>query len=372
MLSARMTTPSDLRDLVRIDGRPLRVMQVMAGGKAGGAETFFVNLVLALHRAGLDQLAVIRSNLGRSFALRSGGVVPVELPFGRWLDFTTVPVLRRQMRIYQPDIVMTWMNRASALCPTGDFLRLARLGGYYKIKNYRRCDHLICITPDLVEHVVAEGWPRDRVHLVPNFADLEAGDPVPRGSFDTPEDGPLLLTLGRLHGAKGIDVLLRALKIETRPYLWIAGEGPQRAELETLAERLGVADRVRFLGWREDRGALLAAADVCVFPSRYEPFGTVTLEAWASRRPLVAAASAGPAWLLRDGEDGLLVPIDDANALAAAVGRVLDDAGLRDRLAATGRRRYEEDFTEAAGVRRYLRLFQELLAVRNAARGAKP
>jgi len=360
----------DLRQLVAYRGRPLRVMQVMAGGKSGGAETFFVSLVLALHRAGLDQLAVIRGNLGRSFALRNGGMVPVELPFGRWLDFTTVPVLRRQIRIYQPDIVMTWMNRASALCPRGEFLRLARLGGYYKIKNYRRCDHLICNTPDLVEHVVAEGWPRDRAHVIPNFSHLEATDAVPRSSLDTPEDAPLLVALGRLHPAKALDILLRALTIETRAYLWIAGEGPLRGELEALAQDLGVAQRVRFLGWREDRGALLAAADVCVFPSRSEPFGTVILDAWASRRPLVAAASAGPRWLVRDGEDGLLVPIEDATALAAAIARVLDDAGLRDRLVAAGRRRYEEGFTEAACVTRYLRLFQELLAARNAARGA--
>jgi len=345
-------------------------MQVMAGGKTGGAEAFFVSLVLALHRAGLDQLAVIRSNLGRSFALRNGGVVPVELPFGRWLDFTTVPVLRREIRVYRPDIVMTWMNRASALCPKGDFLRLARLGGYYKIKNYRRCDHLICNTPDLVEHVVAEGWPRDRVHAILNFTRLEASDPVPRSDLDTPEDAPLLVALGRLHPAKALDVLLHALTIETRPYLWIAGEGPLRGDLEALAENLGVAHRVRFLGWREDRAALLAAADVCVFPSRFEPFGTVILDAWAGRCPLVTAASAGPRWLVRDGEDAVLVPVDDVHALAAAIAAVLDDGDLRDRLIAAGRRRYEEEFTETACVKRYLELYQELLRARYAAQGA--
>lgn len=362
-----MTGDPDARALVSYQGRPLRVMQVMAGGKTGGAETLFVNLVLALHRVGLDQLAVIRTNLGRSFALRQGGVAPIELPFGRWLDFTTVPVLRRQIRIYQPDVVLTWMNRASALCPKGDFLRVARLGGYYKIKNYRRCDHLICITPDLVEHVVAAGWPRARAHYIPNFARLESAAPVPRSGLDTPDDAPLLLALGRLHEAKGLDVLLRALAIESRPYLWIAGDGPLRGALERLAEELGVANRVRFLGWREDRGALLAAADVCVFPSRYEPFGTVTLEAWAGRRPLVAAAAAGPRGVVRDGDDGLLVPVDDPDALAAALGRVLDDADLRARLVAAGRRRYDAEFSEAASVRRYLRLFQDLLAARDAA-----
>lgn len=193
------------------NGRTLRVMQVMAGAREGGAETFFVSLVLALHRAGLDQLVVIRENLGRSMALRNGGIVPIELPFGRWIDFTTVPNLRRQAKIYQPDIVLTWLNRASALFPAGDFLRLARLGGFYKLKNYRRCDHLFCITPDLVEHVVTHGWPRARAHYVPNFAAVADAPPVSRARFDTPEDATVLLALGRLHDAKAIDVLLEAL-----------------------------------------------------------------------------------------------------------------------------------------------------------------
>ncbi len=346
------------------NGEPLRVMQVMAGGHEGGAETFFVSLAAALHRAGLDQLVVIRRNLARSMALRRDGIEPVELPFGRWFDFHTVPVLRRQAKIYQPHVVMTWMNRASGAFPRGDFLRLARLGGFYNLKYYRRCDHLIGITPGIVEHVVARGWPRARAHYLPNFAAVGEAKPVARDRLDTPADAPLLLALGRLHQVKAIDVLLQALTLETRPYLWVAGDGPLRAELQTLARKLGVAERVRFLGWRDDRDALFAAADICVFPSRYEPHGTVTMEAWGHRTPLVAAASAGPAAYVRDGEDGLLVPIDDAPALAAAIGRVIDEPVLADRLAEGGWRRYQADYTEEACVTNYLELFERLLAER--------
>ncbi len=349
---------------VTFQGQPLRVMQVMAGAREGGAETFFLSLVLALHRAGLDQRVVIRRNPTRSLALRQGGIEPVELRFGRWFDFRTVPVLRRQARIYRPHVVMTWMNRASGAFPRGDFLRLARLGGFYDTKYYRRCDHLIGITPGLVEHLVAQGWPRARAHYLPNFAAVGEANPVARERLDTPAAAPLLLALGRLHQAKAIDVLLRALTLETRPYLWVAGDGPLRAELQTLAGELGVAERVRFLGWRDDRDALFGAADICVFPSRYEPHGTVTMEAWGHRTPLVAAASAGPAAYVRDGEDGLLVPTDDAPALAAAIGRVIDEPALAARLVAGGWRRHQDEFTEAACVARYLQLFQKLLAAR--------
>ena len=159
-------------------------------------------------------------------------------------------------------------------------------------------------------------------------------------------------------------MLLQALTIETRAYLWIAGDGPLRAELQTLARELGVAERVRFLGWRDDRDALFAAADICVFPSRYEPHGTVTMEAWGHRTPLVAAASKGPAAYVRDGEDGLLVPTDDAPALAAAIGRVIDQPALADRLTEGGWRRYRAEYTEEACVAGYLDLFERLLAER--------
>ncbi len=343
----------------------MRVMQVLAGAPEGGAETFFVTLVGALARAGLDQRAVIRRNPRRAESLRHAGVPTRQLRFGGPLDMRTSFGLREIVRDYRPDIVFTWMSRASGKMPSGDFAHVARLGGYYDLKYFRNCDHLFCIIPGIVEHCVKTGWPRERVHYMPNFANLQRDGVVNRGDFDTPEDAVLLLALGRLHQAKAIDVLLEALTLEQRPYLWLAGEGRLRGELEELAQRLGVAERVRFLGWRDDRGALLEAADICVFPSRYEPFGTVSLEAWAARRPLVAAAASGPAELVKPEEDALLVPIDDATALAQAITRVIDEPGLGDRLVAAGSRRYEQDFTEAACVDRYLKMFERIMIERN-------
>ena len=358
--------------LLAPDGHPLRVMQVMAGGPQGGAETFFVSLVLALHRAGLDQSVVIRENLARAVALTAGGVQAIELRFGRWTDFTTVPALKRVTAAYRPHVVMTWMNRAGAMFPRGDFLRLARHGGHYKLKNYRRCDHLLCITPGIIDHVAAHGWPRARAHYVPNFAAVGNAPPVARAALETPEDATVLLALGRLHEVKAFDVLLRSLTMETRPYLWLAGEGPLEDELREMATGLGLDGRVRFLGWRQDRDALFGAADICVFPSRYEPHGTVTMEAWGHGRPLVAAAADGPATFVRDGADGLLVPTDDAPALAAAISRVIDEPGLAARLVEAGRARYAAEFTEEACVANYLALFRRLLEARAAEQGGGP
>jgi len=340
----------------------MKVMQVMAGAEDGGAETFFVSLAGALARAGLEQRAVIRRNPRRAEQLRRAGLEPLELPFGGRFDFTTRAGLKRDIARFRPDIVLSWMSRASSLIPKGEFLHLARLGNYYKLKHFRNCDHLLCITPKIADYCVENGWPRDRVHYMPNFASLQAVPPLDRASLETPADAPLLLALSRLHPSKGLDTLLQALAREPRAWLWLAGEGPQRESLQRQARDLGVAGRVRFLGWRSDRAALLAACDIVVFPSRYEPFGTVSLEAWGYRRPLVAAASDGPAGLVRDEVDALLVPIDDVAALATAITRLIADRALAQRLAAAGAARYETDFTEEACVRRYLDLFERLLS----------
>ncbi len=367
---AAMTQTQPRLTEMDVGAPPVRVMQVIAGAPHGGAETQYVNLVLALNRAGLDQRAVIRRNSLRAAALRSGGVEPLELSFGRWTDFATVPALKREIAAYRPDIVLTWMNRASRMLPAGNFLRLGRLGGYYDLKYYRRCDHLICNTQDIVEHVVRAGWPRARAHVMLNFAPVREMPAVSRAALNTPEDATVVVALGRLHKAKAFDTLLQALAVERRLYLWLAGEGPLRRELESLAGTLGIADRVRFLGWRDDREALLAAADMCIVPSRFEPFGSVVMEAWAHRLPLVATASAGPAAVVRDGEDGLLVPIDEVAAMAASLTRIIDEPGLGPRLVEAGWQRYQAEFTESAAVGRWFDLFRQLSATHAGARAA--
>jgi len=111
----------------------MRVLQVMAGAEFGGAEAFFTRLILALDRAGLDQRVVIRGIWARAQDLRNGGIEPVELPFGGLLDWRTPRVLKRQIKVYRPDVVLTWMNRATRMCPKGDFVHVGRRGGYYDL-----------------------------------------------------------------------------------------------------------------------------------------------------------------------------------------------------------------------------------------------
>lgn len=341
-------------------------MQALGSGRPGGAENMFTRLCLGLHAAGLEQKVLARFNADRYAALRAGGIEPLDLPFGGLFDWRTGPGFCRAIADFAPDVVLTWMNRATRFCPARvrnhPFVHVARMGGYYDMKYYRHCDHLIGNTRDIRDYFIREGWPAARAHYLPNFIDARPAPAADRAALETPADAPLILALGRLHGNKAFDVLLQAVADLPGVWLWLAGSGPEELNLKSLAARLDIGGRVRFLGWRNDIAALLAASTVLAVPSRHEPLGNVVLEGWAHGVPVVAAEAVGPAALIHQGEDGLLVPVDDADALAAAFRRVLDSADLRRHLVAGGKARYEAEFTEQAVCSRYMDFFAQVTA----------
>jgi glycosyltransferase involved in cell wall biosynthesis len=335
------------------------VAQIMAGAPEGGAELFFERLSMALHRAGDSVLPVVRRDAGRVVRLRAAGLAPAELGFGGALDVLTGARLRGVLRRFAPRVAVAWMGRAARFAPRGEWVLVGRLGGYYDLSRFRRCDHLVANTRGLAAWVVAQGWPGARVHHLPNFVpDLAGAAAWSRGTagpgrlagapgrLAVPEGVPVVLALGRLHRNKGFDVLVRAMRELPGVHAVIAGEGPERAALERLARDEGVAGRVHLPGWTQDGAGLLAACDVLVCPSRQEPLGNVVLEAFSAARPVVAAAAAGPAGLIEDRRTGLLVAVEDERALAGAIGAVLGDRVLAARLAAGGRAEFERVHAE--------------------------
>ena len=317
---------------------------MMAGLEGGGAELFFERLSIALHGTGDAVLAATRPVPARLGRLRAGGLAPLALPFGGALDWRTGGALRRACRQFRPEIAIAWMGRAARFAPSGDWVLAARLGGYYDLARFRRCSELIANTAPLADWMVREGWPASRVHHLPNFSPDPTGTRPER--LGVASSTPLVLALGRLHANKGFDVLIRALARVPRAVLVIAGDGPERATLEAHARDAGVAARVRWPGWRDDGAALLAGADLFVCPSRHEPLGNVVMEAMASARPIVAAASEGPAALLASDRTGLLVPVDDDAALADAIAALLDDPARAARLATAARAEWETAHAE--------------------------
>jgi len=339
----------------------MRVLQVMAGQHHGGAETAFVDTVIALHKSGLQQEVIIRKNASCSAILKAHNLPVLELPFRKLFDFTTRKSISSKINLFQPDIVQTWMNRASSFCPAGGFIQIGWFGGYYQAKNYQNCQYLVGVTPDICQHQEALGWPKSKVKVLRTFSHQERSSPLKRSLFETPEEAPLLLALARLHSKKGLDILLNALVQIPTAYLWIAGDGPLEKQLKELTRTLGLNDRVRFLGWRNDRAALLATADICVFPSRYEPFGTVMAEAWAHQIPLIAAASQGPKAHIINEVNGLLVPIDNVEELIKSIQKVIRQPDLKASLIQGGLDTFNKDFTEQAIVNSYKMFYQQIL-----------
>ena len=328
----------------------------MAGAPHGGAELFFERLATAQHGAGDQVLPVIRADAERT--ARLAPLQPVQLPFGGMLDVLTRPRLAAALHDFAPRVVVAWMNRAARFVPRGDWVLAGRLGGFYDLKYYRRCDHLVGNTRGLVRWMVAQGWPASRAHYLPNFVpDIQGAAPERCG---VPPRRKLVLALGRLHRNKAFDVLVRALPALPGVHAVIAGEGPELAALQALAAQCGVADRVVFPGWRQDTASLLAGCDALACPSRHEPLGNVVVEAFAASRPVVAAASDGPRELIRSGEEGLLVPVDDVEALATSLGLVLSSPNFAAGLATAGRARFEAEFAPAPALAQWRDFLQRV------------
>jgi glycosyltransferase involved in cell wall biosynthesis len=211
----------------------------------------------------------------------------------------------------------------------------------------------------IVAYLRQQGWSQSQTHYLPNFVDATRMPAIGRGELATPEDAPVLLALGRLHPVKGFDILLAALAAVPGAYLWLAGEGPERSRLEQQANALGIASRIRFLGWREDTAALLAAADLLICPSRHEPLGNVLIEAWAQGVAVIAADAEGPRELIRPGIDGLLVPRDNVDALADTIRLLLASDAARDALAQAGYESYSRQFSEQMVVAAYQAFFDK-------------
>ncbi|HTF33026.1 MAG TPA: glycosyltransferase [Myxococcota bacterium] len=199
-----------------------------------------------------------------------------------------------------------------------------------------------------VRHVGRRALPRSRV--IANGIDPEELD---RAAAHAPDPAPpvllgdafRVLVPATLERRKGQDILLEAVAALAKRasrmapvHAWLAGEGALRGVLETKARRLGVAERIHFLGHRSDVFALMRCADVVALPSRFEGHPLALLEAMALGKAVVASAVGGVPETVRDGETGLLVPRGDARALACALERLRADGALRTRLGAAAAR----------------------------------
>jgi len=209
---------------------------------------------------------------------------------------------------------------------------------------------------------------RDRCHVIPygiDTAQFEQCSPDAVRSVRERLGDRLVISVGRLVYYKGFDVLIRAMA-DVRGKLVIVGEGPLRGELQSLAARLGVTDKVVFAGEINNAGVMpyYHAADLFALASvaRSEAFGIVQIEAMAAGIPVVnTSLDSGVPFVSLAGESGLTVPPGDAPALAAAINRLLDDQSLRQSLGQAGVRRARREFSLDTMLRRTLSLYEGVI-----------
>jgi glycosyltransferase involved in cell wall biosynthesis len=231
---------------------------------------------------------------------------------------------------------------------------LARRYGPIQDRFLQRAERIVVSSPVLAMTAAALRPYRDRVVVIPFGVDP---DEWPTNDRDTEairarHPGPIVLFLGRLVWYKGVDVLIEAMA-SVDATLVVAGDGPERSRLESLARGRNLAHKVRFVGevTNTQRASYHRAADVFVLPSvsRAETFGIAMLEAMSLATPVISThLGTGTSWVNRSGETGLVVPPRDPRALATAVTLLLDDHDLRLRLGAGAAGRARHRFSKAA------------------------
>ncbi len=337
----------------------MRIVQALGSSGRGGAERFFTRLVKAIHTRNIPQALIARRNAWATEQLSNAGIPLQTAWFGGKLDLVTRAKYRRTLQTLHATVAINWMPHAAAACPSGPWVKVARLGKCYPLDAFASCDHLIANSPRIAAHIEAQGWPGSRITTISNFVPEIKAAPARRAAFNTPEDAPLILWLGRMARDKGPDLVVRALAETPQAYLWMAGAGPDEDEVKKLSAQVGVSGRIRFLGWRDDIHPLLRAADIFVRSSRSEGLGNV-LEAWANWLPVISTRSADTDRVIADGETGLLAAKEDPAALASALNSLISNRDLAQRLAAAGRSYFQAHFTEEPVVAMYLDLCRRL------------
>ncbi|QGP90950.1 D-inositol-3-phosphate glycosyltransferase [Neomoorella glycerini] len=223
-----------------------------------------------------------------------------------------------------------------------------------------RADRVICCSRYMEGEIRRLFRPRAGIKVIPNAV-------RPIKVVTNPRPGQNILFIGRLVVEKGVQVLLEAMARLRHLYpearLIIAGAGPYAGELQALAARLGMAGQVEFTGFVSEavRNQLLASSQVAVFPSLYEPFGIVALEAMAAGVPVIVSRTGGLAEVVEDGVTGLCFNPGDVAGLERCLVTIFQDPERARELSRRARARVDQDYTWAAVARQTLTLYQELL-----------
>jgi glycosyltransferase involved in cell wall biosynthesis len=345
----------------------VKVLHIHRIGGIGGSERHLLTLLPALAERGVDVSFLGLDDPSREpDPFYAALAVPYErVSAPRDVDPLLAARVRRVTR--KADLVHTHLVHADVYGALGarrlvstkhnDDPFRAGLFRYVERTLARRASRIVAITHALARFQVEQvGLPAEKVEVIHYGLDDLPPAWGANPPSDVPDDAQVLLAVCRLEPQKGVDVAIRALPTvrerHPRAQLVVLGEGPQRPELEQLAGALEVP--VHLPGRVPDVAAWLGRADLLVHPARWEGFGLALLEAMLASLPVVATNVSSIPEIVADGQTGILVPPDDASALAHAIARVLEAPGT---YGVAGLARAREEFSVARMADRTLSVY---------------
>ena len=368
----------------------MKVLHLQRIGGIGGSERHVLELLPALRARGIDARFLGLDDTSAAPEPFYEALAATDTPFERLacprdLDPRLARRTASRVRRFRPDLVHTHLVHADVYGALAAARTRARLvstkhnddpfrsgrARYGERLLTRRADRVICITEALARfNREVVGLPAEKLRVVHYGLDAPPtpwGPPEKRpGGPELPAETPVLLCICRLVPQKGVDVAIEALARvrEQHPdvHLVVLGEGPLRRELASLAARREVEDAVSLPGRVGDVAWWLRRAAVLVHPARWEGFGLALLEAMLSERPVVASAVSSIPEIVLDGETGRLVPPDDAAALAAAVGDLLDHPARAAAMGAAGRALALSEFSVERMAERTAGVYEEVVS----------
>ena len=361
----------------------MKILHVIPSLGVGGTEKILFELCRRMDPLKFRHSVVSLKSGGAALEALRGIPVPAIVlgcREGFWPGVFEVPRLLSDLgkviRELSPDIIQTWLTRANVLgrlaargsgAPVVSALRVMEAEKSYHLWAERLTSGLARVVtvncPALKDFAVSRiGIPEAKVRLIPNGVEV----PPPGGAGPAGRRGGgirVIGTLGRLHRQKGMDIFLRAAGTVLGEFpdarFVLAGEGPERGNLEALARELGLSGSVEFPGL-EDSSRFFSRIDCFVLASRWEGMPNVLLEAMARQVPVAATAVGGAADLISGKDVGLLSPPEDPGALARSVARLMRDPDGAAGMALAARDRVRERFSMERMVRSYEELYASL------------
>jgi glycosyltransferase involved in cell wall biosynthesis len=362
---------------------PLRIVLISSIKYWGGGEAWMLSVARGLSQRGHRICLVCQPGSRLAKRALAAGIAPVLMRMRA--DFDPIVVLRLHHLLRDRKIHMVCANMDKEVRLAGLAARMAgiplirRRGSDMPFPNklrFRLVDRLlvagIMVNSRATRKTLLEGnrWLSEkRLHLIYNGIQLRAdqegsADKVVR-EFSLSGSYPVLAMVALLKSRKGHEVLFRAVHGIMAEFpqvaLLVVGEGPLRSHLEALAQRLGIADRVRFAGFRDDVPALMAAADMVVLPSQNEGFGYVLAEAMALAKPVVASRISSIPEVVEEGHTGWLVPPNDSLALQEALLDLARDPLRAKQMGLAGQRRVNDLFSLEGMLDEVEELFEKIV-----------